>query len=327
MQVFLLYAKNSTADIYSNYGQLDTAPQDGMTSAFFDWGQFAASITMSGAEKAKNSGRARILNLLESKTYQTEESLSEMVNTSLIAGRITASADLGQYFARVGRIDTSAQAPLPLPALIDANPARSVAIGGINGATETWWRNWAVDSSADNLATLRREMINMYNRCGSGPGMTKVDLMVGDQEATEMYWSGLEQKEQYMFTSQRIVDVLGGGGVDVMRFMQAAFIWDEMVVDPKTNSGFGPVDALGNPSTIGTNTLSTIYFITSSALEMQVMAGRNFNTTEFLTPVGQDASTAEVLWMGGVGINNRRKLGVLFGISRTIAATARILTT
>src|SRR5262245_47993817 len=148
MQVFLLYAKNSTADIYSNYGQLDTAPQDGMTSAFFDWGQFAASITMSGAEKAKNSGRARILNLLESKTYQTEESLSELVNTSLIAGRITASADLGQYFARIGRIDSSATAPLPLPAIIDANPARSVAIGGINGATETWWRNYAVDSTA-----------------------------------------------------------------------------------------------------------------------------------------------------------------------------------
>jgi hypothetical protein len=316
MQVFLLYQKNTTVDIYSNYGLLDTTPQDGMTSAFFEWGQFAGSISISGAERLKNTGRSRILNLLESKTYQTEESMKEMVNASLIAGRIASSSDLGQYFPRQGRIDSAALAPLPLPALIDANPARSVSIGGINGSIETWWQNHAVDSAATTHPMLRREMINMYNRCTRGGG-GQPDLMVGDQVVTEIYWSGLEIKEQYIITAPRVLDVLGGS--TAIKFLNAAFIWDEMVVDPKSNAGYGAVDSGGQFVTVGTDTLSTIYFITSAALEVQVMTGADFRVTDMVTPVGQDASVSEVLWMGGVGINNRRKLGVLFGISRLIA--------
>src|SRR3990167_5925821 len=56
VQIPLMYAKNSTADIYSGYGQLDTTPQDGITSAFYTWAQIAVSASISRKEERQNSG-------------------------------------------------------------------------------------------------------------------------------------------------------------------------------------------------------------------------------------------------------------------------------
>src|SRR3970282_1694909 len=50
----LMHAKNSTADIYAGYGVLDTTPQDGITSAFFEWAQLAVSISISRKEERQN---------------------------------------------------------------------------------------------------------------------------------------------------------------------------------------------------------------------------------------------------------------------------------
>src|SRR5689334_19821434 len=71
----LMHQQNGTADIYSGYGQLDTTPQDGITTAFYDWSQLAVSITISRKEKRQNSGKSKILDLLQSKTMQAEVSL------------------------------------------------------------------------------------------------------------------------------------------------------------------------------------------------------------------------------------------------------------
>lgn len=37
-------------------------------------------------------------------------------------------------------------------------------------------------------------------------------------------------------------------------------------------------------------------------------------------PENQDATVAQILWMGALGVNNRRKNGVLYGISKSITA-------
>src|SRR5262245_38357727 len=44
VQVALMHAQNSTADIYAGYGLLNTTPQEGITSAFYDWSQISVSI-------------------------------------------------------------------------------------------------------------------------------------------------------------------------------------------------------------------------------------------------------------------------------------------
>src|SRR5690242_3825758 len=78
VKVGLMHALNSTADIYSGYGTLDTTPQDGITSAFYDWAQLSVSIAISRKEERQNSGKSRILSLLDEKISQAEISAKQL---------------------------------------------------------------------------------------------------------------------------------------------------------------------------------------------------------------------------------------------------------
>lgn len=309
IQIGLRYGRNTTADIYSGYGNLNTTPQDGITSAFFNWSQMAVSVSISRKEERQNSGQSRLIPLLREKTQQAEDSLRELVNACLVGGRIVASSNLGQFFARIGAMDSSATGPEPLPVLIDANPARSVAIGNINQSTYAWWRNNADSSTATTFAGYKQELNNLYNDCSKGV-MGNPDFMLGDQVAWETYWNSLQVQERYIIDEKRTVDVLGG--TDALKFRGAAFTWDEIVPDVETTAEI--YDAIGTPSA------SNVHMLNSQAIEIVVDSETDFITTPFVRPVGQDARVAEILWMGASCVSNRRKLGVLYGISRSIVS-------
>jgi hypothetical protein len=132
--------------------------------------------------------------------------------------------------------------------------------------------------------------------------------MLSDQIAWETYFNALQNQERYLVTNPRTMDVLGGS--EALAFRQAAWVWDEVVPDVK--NGADVVDS------IGTVSKSTVFFINSEAMVWKYDAQTNFITTEFVRPVGQDARTAEILWMGAIGTNNRRKLGVLKSISQSL---------
>lgn len=312
VQIPLMHAQNSTADFYSGYGQLDTTAQDGITSAFYEWAQASVSITISRKEERQNSGRHRLLNLLQAKTMQAEVSLEEILNNAMVSGRITSgsSADLGEFSARVGRLDSGASGPLPLTAIIDATPTRSrTDMGNINPNTHGFWANQAVDSGASDFAGLKQDMMNVYLRCSRGTG-GRPDLLLGDEIAWRQYWAALDNQERYIVTAPRTIDILGG--TEALAFRQAAFVWDEVVPDVKTNADV--VDS------IGTIALSTINFINSQAMEFITDTQTNFVNTPFVRPTDQDARTSQLLWMGALGTGNRRKNGVLMGILQTITS-------
>ena len=313
VKVALMHALNSTADIYTGYGNLDTTPQDGITSAFYTWSQIAVSISISRLEERQNSGNSQAISLLQSKTRQAEVSASELLNNCLVAGRITASANLGQFFARIGRLDSAAVGPLPLAVLIDANASRSVSVGNINGNTYSFWRNQATSSPATTFAGYKQELNQVYNDCSRGAGGNP-DLVLGDQRMWEQYFNGLQNQERYVVTDQRIIDVLGGAGEDMLKLRGATFIWDEVVPDVETNAEV--VDAIGTVGASG----GTVFMVNSESMEYVRDAQTDFITTPFVRPVGQDARVAQILWMGAMGTNNRRKNGVLYGISRSIVS-------
>lgn len=308
VRVPLMHALNSTADIYSGYGLLDTTPQDGITTAFYDWRQLSVSITISRREERQNSGRHAILSLLRSKTQQAESSIRQLLNDCVVSGRITsgASSANGEFSARVGSLDSGASGPLPLTAVIDSDPTRSrTDIGNINPSTSTFWRNQATESVATTFAGMKKEMLNVYNNCSKGIAGAP-DFMLGDQVAWETYFNALQSQEQLINTS--VPDVLRG--TQNIRFMNATFMWDEIVPDVATNADV--VDE------IGTVALSNIHFLNSESMVWVRDAQTNFVSTDFVRPQNQDAKVSQILWMGALGTNNRRKNGVLKGISQSI---------
>lgn len=315
----LMHAQNSTADIYSGYGLIDTTPQDGITAAFFDWSQLAVSITISNLEKKQNKGEAKIIDLLKSKTMQAEVSLQQLLNNCFVAGRITTSSGSDVILRRIGRLDSGALAPLPLGALIDYTPSRSVSIGNINGGTYSFWRNQQTASAATTFIGLRSDLNFTYNKCTKGVGGSP-DLLLSDQVLWETYWLSMSQNERYLVEDKRTLDVLGGS--DVLKFRGAALVWDEVMPDPVTP--YNPVDAVGTAGLQNGGSSSAgksaVYFINSQAMEYVVESDTDFDTTDFVRPENQDAVTAQILWMGAVCLNNRRKLGVLGNVAQNIAA-------
>ncbi len=305
----LMHQQNGTADIYSGYGQLDTTPQDGITTAFFDWSQLAVSITISRKEKRQNSGKAKILDLLQAKTMQAEVSLKELLNNCIVAGRIVNGTASERIQARVGQLDSGALGPLPLGALIDLTPTRSVAVGNINPNTYSFWANQAKNSSATTFVGLKNEMNGLYNDCSKGVGGS-VDLILSDQVYWEEYWLALEQRERYLVDDKKTIDILGGS--DGLKFRGATIVWDEVMPDPETP--YNPVDA------IGTQSASGAYFINTDTIEFITDSETDFITTDFVRPTDQDATTAQILWMGANTVNNRRKNGIHYGVARNITA-------
>lgn len=324
IKVPLMYGLNNTADIYQGYGILSTQPQDGITSAFFPWAQLDVAITISGLEEMQNRGEAAQLGLLQSKTMQSQMSAKQLLNNCVAMGRIASGAtgNRNQFVARVGKLDTGAAGPLPLAALIDSNPSRSVAIGEINGANDAWWRNQHVASTATTFKGYLREKGRLYNNCSRGI-MGNPDLIISDQLTWELYWGSLEHKERYIIDNQRMIDVLGGAGEDMLKFRGAVHIWDEVIPDvgtttatPETIEGLG--DGVGTYGVAGAN--GTEYHLNSEAMEYIVHTARDMVSTPFIKPVNQDARISHILWMGQMTLTNRRKVGVMDDIDTSIAA-------
>jgi len=77
----IIYGANDTAASYSGTDAIATTAQTGISAAEYNWGQYAATVTINGLEEAKNNGEAQIIDLLEGKIFQTQESIIENMNT------------------------------------------------------------------------------------------------------------------------------------------------------------------------------------------------------------------------------------------------------
>lgn len=318
ISVPLMTDLNGGADIYNQYGQLTTSPVEGITTAFYEWSQLSVPITISGKERRQNNSEEMMIDLLTTKINQSQASATQLLNDCITAGRITSGAtgSLNQFDARRGKLDPSAEGPQPLAALVDANPSRAVEVGNINPSTQTFWRNFATASAATNFNGVIREMNNLYNNASRGVGGSP-DLAICDQKVWELYFNTRAQLERYQVTSERIINILGGPGEDMLKFRNSVLIWDEVLPDVGTTTA-NVVDGIGTSLQDGAH--GTLYFLNSEAAEYIVHSEADWIQTPFQTPINQDASIAQLLWQGASAVTDRRKHGVLYDIDNSIVA-------
>lgn len=305
LRIPLMY-EHAPADAYSGFGQIDTTPADGITDAFFDWRQCASTIVLSGLDEAMNLGPEGVISIVKARTEQAVAGLETFFNKGMLQG-------LGQVSASTANLASPYVSPVngatfidPLGLLVKADPTTSTTIGGVNQSTNTWWANQYQDSAATTYAGFLTELRNMYNRCSKGGGGAKgqPDFFVTDQNTYELYESALAA--QHRNPDYKLGDI---------PFVNIAFygkpvVWDEHVPDIKNGD-----------LTVGSTTdVGTWYALNSNFLGMTYHVDHNFTIGKFIEPVNQDAKVAKVLWYGAHWTSQRRKQGVLFGISTSIAA-------
>lgn len=158
---------------YSNYDAIDINPVNTLTAAKFDWKQIASTIAISGLEELKNSGEQAMVNLLEAKIMQSEETLK-----SSLSGMLWSAATPGNSGKNVSG----------LPWFIDdAN-----TVGGIAVADMASWASPTYDKTAVLAADvdLRAFVRTAYNTASKG-GPDKVDVVFSGQTAYEQYEADL----------------------------------------------------------------------------------------------------------------------------------------
>jgi hypothetical protein len=311
IRVPLMYGNNSTIGAKSAYGLIDTTPQDGMTTAFYEWRELAGSISISRKEERQNSGEAQLLDLLEKKIMQAKMTMSEELNRQLLQGTVSGTT----FVPGTAAMDATAYELNPLGYFLSkdntSNPASGGNVGNLS-RSETWWRHRtavADSGSADTgnsfalavttYAGMETAFKRLNNYCGRGSGGYP-DMGVTDQVTYETYENSLGTKIRY--TDTKMADM----GFDTIKIQGATLIWDEVV--PDIDSGTTAI------------TKGTLFLLNSKFYHLVIDSQTDIVTTPFIEPENQTAKTAKILFMGNSAVSNIRKHGVLYATSQSIVA-------
>ena len=171
----LIYGLNDTVGSYSGYDSIALTPQTGISAAEFEWRQYAASISISGIEEAKNNGDAEIINLLEAKIMQAEESMREGFNTMFFAD------GTGNSSKNWNGLDN----------LVD----NTGTVGNIDSSTYTWWKSYKETTAT---ALTLAQMATAYNSVSVGNDHP--DTLLTTQLLFEKYEALLQPNLRYTDT-------------------------------------------------------------------------------------------------------------------------------
>lgn len=194
----LIYGQNSTVASYSGYDTISLTAQSGITAAEYDWKQYAASIAISGIEEAKNNGEQEIINLLEAKIMQAEESMREGFNQMFFGD---GTGNSGKNWNGLGNI-------------VEA----SGTVGGINRATagNEYWRSYEENTAG---ALTLAQMSTAYNSVSVGNDHP--DMVLTTQTLFEKYEALLQPQLRY--TDTKTADA----GFQNLLFKAAPVVYDE----------------------------------------------------------------------------------------------------
>jgi hypothetical protein len=195
----VLYEENTTAASYADYDNILLTPQEGITSAIYNWKQIAASIAISGIEEAKNRGTEAIIKLLNAKIMQAEMSIKKLVNDQLLSSNdgTTNPLEFNGIGGFAGSINTE--------------------IGGIDAATETWW-NPTIPAGIQNATLSLVNMANVYNNASKGNDTP--DIIITTEPLFSKYESLLTPNVRYQDVAK------ANSGFQNLMFKQTPVVYD-----------------------------------------------------------------------------------------------------
>lgn len=306
----LMYGDNDTIKTTGGYEQLDTTPQDGMTTAFYEWAEIGGTISISRKEERQNNGEGRLIDLLEAKVKQAEMTMREKLNSDLLLGTVSG----GTFVPETSTGGNLGVLPLGyfLRKLNQTDPTTGGNVGNIAGATYSWWRHVTADIGSNGSQTGNNFAINVttyagmklalqrfYNFLSRGSGGAP-NLMVMDQVTFETYSNALDTQVRYADTA------MADMGFDTIKLRGATCIWDEKVPDIYTGTA--------------AITKGTVFGLNTNFYSLVIDSETDIIVTPFIEPENQTVKTAKILFMGNATVSNMRKLGVAYDTLQTIAA-------
>jgi len=201
MVIPLMYSANSTVKAFTGLDTLDNTYQETVDAAEVSWKNYDVSVVFTFTDELQNSGESQVIDLLEAKITQAENSLRERMNDDLFNGAASDSKEI------TGLDTVVAQA----------------TYAGIAGGTYSWWQS-DVDATAATLTVAY--MRNAKNTANLGNGGSNVSLIVTDQTLYEKYASLLTSTLS-MSPSSSESKRLGDAGFTNLEFEGVPVSFDE----------------------------------------------------------------------------------------------------
>ena len=205
----LRYEKMSAHGTYSGWDTFDVTPPDNISASKHTWGNYYASIAISGDDEDQNMGDTQVVNLLKERTQEAEDVMKDDLGTDLFQGN--GSDEIIGLDTAVG----------------------SGSYGGIDGGDYTWWVS-GTSSTAHTRAQLidptdTTHYINLLFQAAARSAKHKNEvpnLIVMPQLLWDIYESTLQAGARYPKTGrgQKIADA----GFDVLEFRKTPIISDEL---------------------------------------------------------------------------------------------------
>ena len=270
----LSFAENTNAGWYSGYDLLPVGVSDVISAAEFDIKQAAVPVVISGLEQLQNSGRERMIDLMESRLEVAEATMANLITGGLYSDGSAAG----------GKQIDGLEAALP----VDPTAA---PYGGIDGSAFTFWQNAVSDqTAADGLDPTKIQ--GYWNELWASlvRGQDRPDLIMTDNTVWNAYVASLQAQQRFTNTDS------ADAGFATLKFMDADVCLDGGIYNGNSGSG--------TPA-------GTAFFLNTKYLHYRPHADRNMVS---LSPnrrysTNQDAEVQILGWAGNLTCSGRQFSG------------------
>ncbi len=197
----LSFAENGNAGWYSGYDILPVGVSDVISAAEFPICQAAVPVVISGLEMLQNSGKERMIDLMDARLTVAENTMKNLISVGLY------SDGTGSGGKQIDGLNVA----MPIV-------ATSGFYGGIDRATWTFWRNQTLDATAVTSATIQGSWNTLYANTCRGSDM--VDLIMVGNTTWATYLASLQAIQR--FASPEVGDL----GFASLKFIGADVVLD-----------------------------------------------------------------------------------------------------
>lgn len=269
-ELFYNDPNTNNANSYSGYETINISPDSPISASQWTMKHYADAVTISGPEMLQNSGKEQMIDLIATRVEVAQARLANKIDLDLH----------GDGTANGGK------ALVGLSAIISTTPASTV--GGIDGATWTFWQNGSYTGTGITGGALTKDTIQRAMNTvalSRVRGNDRPDLIYAGSNAYALYLASLQ-------TIQRITDdKMGAAGFTAIKYY---------------GSG-GSADVVLGGGIGGNQDADRMDFINTKYLKFRPHKDRNFVAIGGdRQAVNQDAIVRLMGWSGALTCSGRQ---------------------
>lgn len=288
----LNYANNTTFTWYSGYQTININPSQVFTAAEFPIRQAALAVSISGLEELQNAGEEAIIDLLESRVENGEQTFMNGLSNGVYGD--------GSVAGSIGGLQ-----------LLVALSPNTGTVGGIDRSQWAFYRNLVFSAltnggSPANAGNILAYMDSLWVQLVRGRDFP--DLIVADNNMYKFYLQALQ-------SIQRIQSDGGAPDLAEAGYQSLKYMNSDVVLDGGFQ-GFSsdplPFEVASSGTAVGGVPTSFMYFLNTNYIHWRPHSARNMVP---LDPdrfsVNQDAMVRMLGWAGNMTLSNAFLQGLL----------------